>query len=154
MNGDLIAWLRAQIDEDERVALAVTVDRPGPWVVEDPPRHPTDHPVIISEPRKADRGRDYDVLNNVWHGDVAAHVITWDPARALAEVKAKRAALNLEFYYASCLDSESGCCHEPEEIAAGQCPILSDLEDFPLLLALAQPYAGRPGWNEAWAVEA
>jgi hypothetical protein len=81
--------------------------------------------------------------------DQAAHIARHDPARVLAEVEAKRAILELHkevphkydthpaSYCASCGDQ--GCCGHDV--------------DYPCetIKALAQPYAGRPGWREEWA---
>lgn len=68
---DLIAFLRAQLDEDERVAKAL-----------DPQRH---------------RDLATEVLSTAKPGAHlhALHVARWDSARVLAEVEAKRRILDL-----------------------------------------------------------
>lgn len=65
---DLVTWLRAQLDEDERVAQAAI---PGPWVADgDEVLHDGDQ-VVLS-------------------GHSTEHVARHDPVRVLAEMEAKR----------------------------------------------------------------
>ena len=67
---DLVTWLRAQLDEDERYAREA---RPGPWTADGGMvyvNHPTDEVVNYTES--------------------AEHIARWDPARVLREVEAKR----------------------------------------------------------------
>jgi hypothetical protein len=78
--------------------------------------------------------------------DVTAIAWAADPARALAEVAAKRAMIDLHdpgttttpWWCASCLDTASP---EPDLMALAPCPVLR-------LLAL--PYADQPGYREEW----
>jgi hypothetical protein len=120
---ELIEWLREQLDADERIALAVEAKRPGPWEV--------DGVAIISATRKAEKGWDYDVFNDIWNDEAAALVVAWDPARVLAEVKAKRAIL--DGYEASYRQSD----------------------DYPgwegAMYAIAQVFTGREGWQPEWS---
>lgn len=113
---DLIEWLRAQLDEDERIALAA----PG----------------------------------GVYLGDYASeaegdYALAFDPARVLAEVKAKRAVLEAH-------DLRQHHCPLPIlKHALGQLWDLHDPEPAPVcwtVLLLAQPYAGRQGWQPEWSV--
>jgi len=60
----------------------------------------------------------------------AMHIARWDPARVLAEVKAKRAILD-----------------EWREYPAERRHL------NPVIWHLAQPYAGRPGWREQWGLD-
>jgi hypothetical protein len=77
---------------------------------------------------------------------IAAH----DPARVLAEIDAKRQMItDVAAASASALDMEHGCCHEPPQILAGECPQFAP-RDLPLLRLLALPYASRPGYQESW----
>lgn len=71
MNGmeDLVTWLRAQLDEDKRVARQVMAE-PGGFYIE----AETD---------------DVNVMT------IGAHVYRWTPKRVLAEVEAKRRILDL-----------------------------------------------------------
>jgi hypothetical protein len=118
---DLVAWLSAQLDEDERVALACRDEEfwgPGEDV-----------------PASARR-----------------HIARWDPARVLAEVKAKREILrDYEEMYGFDL---------PPGVAEGRDyyeRVRDEMVRAALrrcVLALAQPLAGRPGWRPEWATEA
>lgn len=83
---ELITWLRAQLDEDDRVAHAanLAMSDSGEWDV-----------LGLSDPR---------VLPSVQAGNAivardladedAVHIARWDPARVLAEVEAKRRILD------------------------------------------------------------
>lgn len=61
----------------------------------------------------------------------AGHIARWDPARVLAEVKAKRAILAMYEDYTA----------ERRHLA-------------PVIWELAQPYAGQDGWQEEWQLSA
>lgn len=77
-------------------------------------------------------------------GEVDA-ILTWtmpDPRRALAEVAAKRAIVDL--HPIPCLSCAVGV-PDPDEYGDLPCPTL---------LYLAQPYAEHVGWDEAWRVDA
>jgi hypothetical protein len=122
---DLITWLRAQLDEDERVAWAAQQSRPGPWGIRS---DSVGAPEIYSISRDDERGSDSNVFPDAWHRQASTHAIRWDPARVLAKVKADRRVLELAIELQE---------HEGRYA-----------EDF--LIALVQPYAGRPGWREEW----
>jgi hypothetical protein len=83
MTSDLITWLRAQLDDDERVARTALDRHPAPWVgafkqVTSEPNGGVIAPVASTETRQASH-----------------HIARWDPARVLAEVDAKRRVLDL-----------------------------------------------------------
>jgi hypothetical protein len=98
---DLVEWLRAQLDEDERVANAATE---GPWRVtirSDSPYAEDGeiHTVAVHARYRNDSSPEpYRVVT---HGDFheaidrpdADHIVRWDPARVLREVEAKRRRL-------------------------------------------------------------
>lgn len=134
---DLVVWLHAQLDEDERMAKAATPGRwvPGHWALHMPPDivHAPDYrppgfsqgqnvaETIVAEggmgPWCASlRGSGFPAGN-------AAHIAEHDPARVLAEVDAKRLLLDL---HKQC---EASCY---------------------ILRVLALPYSDRPGYQEAW----
>jgi hypothetical protein len=132
---EFVAWLREQIDEDERVALAAAWSsrRVGD-------NRPTWQRSGINSVEDAGGGL-------VVHGDgtppsdsQADHIARHDPARVLAEVAAKRAILDL---------------HEPyeSERVGGQSCWACNRDGWPCetVRLLAQPFAGRPGWREEWA---
>jgi hypothetical protein len=118
---ELLAFLRAQLDEDERVAREADSGR---WIPED-------------------KGITFEYHADYFHGGEAQarlvadtranqwHIANWDPARVLAEVEAKRRVLDmvtLGNYYGGFGEAYVQVVHE-----------------------LAQPYAGRPGWREEWS---
>lgn len=107
----LIEWLRAQLDEDERVALA----SPGGVYLRD----------------DASEGE-------------CDYALTFTAVRVLAEVKAKRRILDEVVPRIDEMDSliES-------EWGNGIGPVG---ESEPLIKLLAQPYAGREGWQDEWSV--
>lgn len=120
---DLVAWLGEQLDEDERVAREAL------------------KPLSERDSRLAYHA----------YGDFAevspafvAHVARWVPDRVLAEVEAKRQIL-AEHHRLNpgvcvrCTDWQGGYEHQPYPCRT--------------VLALAQPYAGRPGWRPEWAAE-
>ncbi|MFJ6566246.1 DUF6221 family protein [Streptomyces sp. NPDC091292] len=128
---DLVDWLRAQLDEDKRIAQAATwcddaatwraavseygtPARPGGprWYVEDSME---DGVVTTVDPQaSADEG-------------VALHIAEHDPARVLREIDAKRRVLNT-------LHEEGG-----------------DRMFADIFHLLALPYADRPGYRQEWA---
>ncbi|HZX39508.1 MAG TPA: DUF6221 family protein [Streptomyces sp.] len=124
---DLVEWLRAQLDDDERAASAAT---PGPWVTNGIAvwRRPDDSWDFRSE---MDRNRNQVPFVMVNPGQTvewlnAEHVACWDPKRALDEVHAKRRIID-EAVRLARYDGE-----------------------FQFLELLALPYADRPGYDERW----
>lgn len=134
---DLIGWLRAQLDEDERVAREAN---PAPWRrITD--KHWLDPNTIFGGSYMGDQEK----LRNVASLEIswvkegnAEHITRWDPARVLAEVEAKRDLLGhvegLILYATS-----PNYAHGGIEAWANRAICL-----------LAQPYAERPGWQEEW----
>lgn len=161
---DLIEWLRAQLAEDEQVARACILDNGGGrWVL--------DRQRAYSAPALADQGVR---IVGGWAGALP-HIAAWDPARVLAEVKAKRAILDehaFEWQHVEwphdqdgkgkaqvcrrCQNAEHTEWHPP----FGHAGVLPQGFVAPYVLApcatvslLAQPYAGREGWRDEWSVE-
>jgi hypothetical protein len=138
MNGvdDLVTWLRAQLDEDERVAREADSGR---WLPED-------------------KGITFEYRADDFHGGEAQarlvadtranqwHIANWDPARVLAEVEAKRRILDLHHV----TEFESEPDHDPMGAGCAECGHF----DWPCetIRLLALPYAGRDGWREEWRV--
>jgi hypothetical protein len=135
---DLIAFVRAQLDarmaqldEDERVALAalhLDAVKPGAWITEhhNSATHAEPNRCHIAE----DKGGHYwSVAHEVFIPN-AEHIARWDPARALEEVRIGRAEVEVK---RRILDAVDGRWAGPEVVRL-----------------LAQPYAGRPGWCEDW----
>lgn len=125
---ELITWLRAQLDEDERVARATLATGHGSW-------HLDGHGGI--------RGADgIGIVGGSAHmapADVA-HIARWDPARVLGKIAAERAILDLHHETA---EHECDACNERQY--GFPCPTVR---------LLAQPYAGRDGWRAEWLLDA
>ncbi|MFF0512456.1 DUF6221 family protein [Streptomyces sp. NPDC004250] len=148
---DLVVWLRAQLDEDERVATAATA---GPWRAHDTHLGQYGHTatVLSGEGNATDlrawlpshSHEPWDETRNVWND--AAHIARHDPARVLREIDAKRQIMRKAFEHAATIDGEWGCCHDAEAIEAGRC----DEQHPDHLPLLALPYADRPGYQESW----
>jgi hypothetical protein len=143
MTADLIAFLRARLDEDEQVVRAAT---PGPWqdgggyVTDTGPHGPnaqiTDYGTQDGEQGSAD----------------SAHIARWDPARVLAEVDAKRRILaEYEQTVTRAADMEPGT---PETYTrrlrewSEQRAQMTALNGVLRLLTL--PYADYPDYRPEW----
>ncbi|MFD7996860.1 DUF6221 family protein [Streptomyces mexicanus] len=121
---DLVQWLRAQLDEDERVAR-LALDQTGDnW-------RAYYKQIIAANPRFGEDPADANT------SEVADHIARHDPTRVLAEVEAKRQVI--EQY-------ESIGNPPPSEIG----PDLVRAELGRVLRLLALPYADRPGYREEW----
>lgn len=121
---ELITWLRAQIDDDERIARA-TNSQPGQrysWEVRE--RSPRDLPEIYL---KGEHFRVVDELDD----ESAAHIARHDPARVLREVEAKRRLLH-----------DFGGFFGLDDFPRG-------LVEYAFKL-VALPYSDRPGYREEW----
>jgi hypothetical protein len=124
---ELITWLRAQLDEDERVALAVGELR-RQWTTAG------GYPETGVTQVVADDGYLIVEVDTDWAAEIVTHIARHDPARVLAQVEAKRRLLDLHDGWHSCGIWECD----------GDCPTVR-------LLAL--PYAGRDGYDETWRPE-
>ncbi|MEU4772951.1 DUF6221 family protein [Micromonospora sp. NPDC023644] len=123
---DLATWLRAQLDDDERVAreaLHPDAANPGVWTTE---HHNSEH---HSEPNRChiaeDRSGHYWTVAREVFIPNAEHMARWDPGRVLAEVDAKQRILD--------------DCEERRSIQARR-----------LMQLIALPYADRPGYRDEW----
>jgi NADPH-dependent ferric siderophore reductase len=144
MTDDLVAFLREQLDADERIARAAT---PGPWE-QDPER--------AGSLTSAEYWYVVDCSGTPAAGENAEHVARHDPARVLAEITAKRAIVDE---------------HAPDR--HGDCQVCADEEEFDedsegngswsrsakrapcrTLRLLAVPYAGVDGYRPEWAPDA
>lgn len=140
---ELITWLRAQLDEDERLAREApgpdwhrAIERegkPGYWrgikaeLVTLRPDRPSDS---LSVGADVARCADY---------RPAEHIARWDPARVLADIEAKRRILDA---YEQAYQVEWG--DDPMQAHGEQIMIERVIE----LIAL--PYADRDGYREEW----
>jgi hypothetical protein len=118
---DLIAFITARLDEDERVARDAT---PGPW---------TDFSSRSYGVEQAAEGRRV-VAERVHDYDDAAHIARHDPARVLRDVAAKRRLLKECAWTAN--------CGKPDSAVVGLAVIV--------MRQLAAPYSGHPRYREEW----
>ncbi|HEY3261295.1 MAG TPA: DUF6221 family protein [Pseudonocardiaceae bacterium] len=131
---DLITWLRAQLDDDERVTQACAEVYPAPWDMSD-----RGHTALV----RADEP-DFRIVAELeqssaidgWLGERLEHIARWDPARVLAEVDAKRRILDMW------ADAQSA---EFPDYWGGYATALDDV-----VRQLALPYADRPGFRAEW----
>ncbi|WP_199562112.1 DUF6221 family protein [Micromonospora deserti] len=129
MTDELVTWLRAQLDDDERIAReagyrAIAWPANGTWHLEG-----VEHYVVGEE-------------EAFCHPHNVEHIARHDPARVLAEVDAKRRIL--DFLSVAQIDvSRPG---QPPEFVPGEAPPIA----HPVLRLLALPYAGRPGYRDEW----
>ncbi|MET7654185.1 MULTISPECIES: DUF6221 family protein [unclassified Streptomyces] len=117
---DLVVWLRAQLDEDERIARAATL---GPWVQSGV----GDYGWTVDFGRPGAGVETSDTDQGLADADFIA---THNPARVLREIKAKRAILR---------ELPVKDWHEP-------CSPLVQL----VLAHMAAPYNYRPGYRGEW----
>jgi hypothetical protein len=92
----------------------------------------------------------------------AGHIVRWDPARVLAEVEAKRKRIAWLLEREHDMGDEdfptfSSCriLNEPGslgDLAVGYCSCGLDSWRNQLFRFEAQPFAGRDGWREEWAL--
>jgi hypothetical protein len=145
---ELITFVRAQLDEDERVARRATA---GAWVE------------TITEGRSVCGVQALGRLNGIPATSVpgwadAVHIARHDPARVLAEVEAKRRLLDLhEPYQALYGVAKVPQCSHCSELCHSRSGLGCDNPDAPYpcptVRLLALPYAGREGYDETWRPE-
>ena len=153
MSDDLVAFLRARVDEDEQVAREATR---GPWRV----ANVEYGAAIVNGPDvMQDGGRDWatgerlQVLRplsvippDVDYGSVveladAAHIARHDPARVLREVEAKRRTVEIHYDYRGVCPTCFSLRNQPAQREPYPCDTL-------MLLAL--PYADHPDYRDEW----
>ena len=145
MTDDLVTWLRAQLDEDERLARAAFSDA-GHWsangsrfIVDQPDDGEWRRGTLAMDDRRVE-GIGITLYDEGGHDeDQAAFIAEHDPARVLREVEAKRRIIE-EHPYAG----------------AGKCETCDLDRDWPCptLRLLALPYADRSGYREEWRPDA
>lgn len=141
---DLVQWLHAQLDDDERTAQAAAA---GPWstrwtgqeheLVAPARAYPIaewTYAIATQEPEASAQRAECDTAN-------ADHIARHDPERVLCEIKAKRQLL---------------AEHAPRD---GRCRVCAAhaydswtrfRAPCPTLRLLALPYADRPGYRDDW----
>lgn len=127
MTADLVAFLRARLDDDERIAAAVDST---PWLQGEHGSPEWDHHLVYVDD-------DVRIFHDLTEEE-AAHVARHDPARVLAEVAAKRAILDRyerhEWWSSGSNEYVGGMDQAYEEV----------------LRLLVQPYAGHPEFHPSW----
>ncbi|MFM9616818.1 DUF6221 family protein [Streptomyces turgidiscabies] len=145
MTVDLVQWLTAQLDADERIARAVPLDLghswsdPGPWVMAGNGGGGRE-----AEVAKAAEGLEMPLAEHVAH-----HIAAHDPARVLREVDSKRQLLARH----GPSDMGSFVLGDDEDDDSPACRTCGDLTvQFPCwtLRLIAAVYADRDGYQEAW----
>lgn len=126
MSADLIAFLKARLDEQDHAALRATE---SPWEVV----HMRDQTFGVWSIGNGFSGED-DLLANVNVKPDAVHIALHDPKRVLADVAAKRQIIDRYEYVQS--DPE---IHDDGEYAMAG-----------VLRLLALPFSGHPDYQESW----
>lgn len=147
MMTELVKWLTAQLDEDERIAQQACE---WPWTL-----HPEGDKILRHNDGSYDDWEDEQLIvveTHAWSSqaarDNAAHVIRWEPSRVVADVTAKRRILAM---------------HEPYQTVNPQgvhCRYCCDCDDewprkWPCetLRLLASAYKRRDGYRTEWGLE-
>lgn len=161
---ELVDWLRAQLDEDERVARAATA---GPWrVAPEPPMFGDDETADVeadwTETKYLNPDPPYSGTLHEWRPNVigdregfgaassvnAAHIARHDPARVLRDVAAKRAIVDDLRRYEGAIRQESATARPgdpiPANLYAARDALLAAVQH------LASAYDDRPGYDESW----
>ena len=125
---DLIEFLRARLDEEQDLARRAAFGWGAEWTAV---RDEDDWARVTADGSLNVAGSE-DV-------DVIRHAACWDPARVLAEIAAKRAAIDEHVVD----DDPTG-----EGVFCNSC----DRFDYPCrtLRALAQPYSSHPDYDPEW----
>lgn len=145
--GDLVRFLMACLDEDERMARACSG---APWEIEIPPM------VHVSVKARRDNKWKWGRLGyvaSVERDEDRAHIAQHDPARALREINGKRQLVNAHARGHECIELSGSGEHsvvdgkpwehwEPRHtLDYGPCFVLR---------CLALPYADRPDFRPEW----
>lgn len=155
---ELATWLRAQLDEDERVVRGATG---GTWEV---------GPTFGGHDNRVYVRAEGDLIDSIgtcviagqipnvpqWRGN-AEHIARFSPARVLAEVEAKRRILDehepvgTTGDYSGSTPTVSTVCMTCHEVGLRYAH-----EEWPCttLRLLALPYADRPGYRDEWRPDA
>jgi hypothetical protein len=144
---DLVAFLRARLDEDEQVAREITAPEWSEgcsWLADlrDP---------LPSQRRAYGLPKEWQLLSEA----DTRHIARWDPARVLAEVESKRRMLELHSPVKQTFREHTQCdhcadlCHSYSGISC-DAPV-DALWPCPTARLLALPFADHPDYREEWA---
>lgn len=135
----IVEFLTARLDEDEAAIKAMGVEGTGRWWVGqrfDGSLDPEGSTVFVDVRRSDGLGYIHLGTPGMFAGPTAIHVARHDPARVLAEVKAKRALL-------------AQAAEMREVASATEAWSLNDYADG-IERNLAAPYADHPDYDPAW----
>jgi hypothetical protein len=132
MANGLVVFLRARLDDDEEVARAAS---PGPWK----PNAEHDEVVAVDDITVADGF----ALSNRQLRATVDHIVRWDPARALADIEAKRRIIDLYEITVADKPWQTEPDLGPTQGARAGALWLT-------LRLLALPYAERPDYRQEW----
>ncbi|WP_200309451.1 DUF6221 family protein [Streptomyces adelaidensis] len=140
---DLVQWLRAQLDEDERIARAATR---GPWVQSGI----GDYGWTVDFGRPGAGVETADTEQGLADADfIAAH----NPARVLREIESKRELVKL--HSRATLRAGGGAQYFGTTTVCRSCEPDHQFPELswpcPTLRLLTAPYSGRDGYREEWA---
>lgn len=138
---NLTEFLLARIAEDEVAAREAITATGAEWVVHRDGMHSPGYVDIAAKGSGEWVTLDRDGIGSTL-APAAEHTARWDPARALAEVEAKRRLVELhrpEVFEDA--PAEAFCTHDQRTSGLWPCPTMR-------LLAL--PYADHPGYDPAW----
>jgi hypothetical protein len=155
VSADLVTWLRAALDDDQRAAESAS---PGPW-------HPNAESDEVWAVDDVPVAEGFALSGNQLRATVV-HIVRWDPVRVLAEVAAKRAILDEvarwqhdyipEDAWYSCAQAVDSQAGEPgsgclDDSRAGKgCDCGLDQRRTRVLGPLAQVYRDRAGFDPSW----
>ncbi|WP_033338969.1 DUF6221 family protein [Catenuloplanes japonicus] len=112
MTAELVAFLRTQLDEDERVASAAADHSTTEWAACDE-----------GDVNMVGTGGNGFLATGPWGGSLrksGVHMARWDPTRVLAEIDAKRRILDLGPGYGGYNDAWSDAVHALAQPYAGR----------------------------------
>jgi hypothetical protein len=136
VSDDLVAWLRAQLDEDERLAKAAAVDGGPDWAPDGT------FLADLIDPLPSQRRAHPERIFLLTQED-ADHIARHDPARVLREVEAKRRII----------DAYEEACERVRNPVTADNRAAARIAQFELegvVRLLAAAYADRPGYRAEW----
>jgi hypothetical protein len=143
---DLVQWLRAQLDEDERIALKsieqAIVNLAGADAASVADWHVAERAATGTFVATRDQWDRVTEIVPTYGGAHSAHIAEHDPARVLRDIEAKRQIVKQHRpvgYGGVCLS----LCHTRAPGQPQTWPCLT-------LRLLALPFADRPGFQESW----
>ena len=133
MSTDLIAFIRARLDEREQTARQLSETSPGPWWLDS--REAVD--AVL-------RDANGEWVNDVWTRDVInlPYLVQNDPAYVLADIESKRKIIDR--YLAFVHLRQNQYTGPPEVIQGIRAQLLSILKE------MAEVYSDHPDYQPTW----